>query len=930
MGRVPKEPVALQGPIMSLQGHLNHGQWDSLLDRTLGREYVLRTIAKTRDRAVHNIYASSEDGISAEEAAARRKIAGQNVLSLSKPRAWWKILYFSIASPFNVILIVLAVLAVATPGREWANSTVLMVMVFISAALRFNQDYKDGRSAVSLQADLDRQVDVRRPARGSEPQKHSFTQHPTNGTLLVPGDVIALRQGEAVPADCYLLGTNRLLVSQSSLTGESEPEYKTEKPSESADELPIFDMPNLVFMGTHVVSGKAVGLVVGTGDRTLIASVTEELKQRKPTTAFDNGLRNISYLMIVSMVAMMVVVLVLRGKASGNWAQSAEFSLAVAVSIVPEMLPAIINSNLAVGAQRLARRGATARSLSAVQNLGSITVLCSDKTGTLTEGDIALHRAEDCQGEESRHVLGLAFMASHGSENSIDVAISKAACANATETKLRTGNSVLEIPFQFETRLSGAIVRLDGEGQSLLILKGAFEEVLSGCRHIRERGSCHALSQERREAIFTRAHGYNDNGYRVLGVATRAIEDANLKAPGTGGDKAGDMAFDMIFEGLLTFCDPPRAGAATVIKELQGLGVEIKILTGDNARVAMKLCRDLNIVCDGDVEKGIQSITGPGLSELESDKAREDEFHATVQRTTVFAKLTPKQKGQIVRSLQRHHTAVGMLGDGINDCTALRLADVGISVADSSVMAKSCADVVLTRKHNNRESLASIRDAIRIGRTTHANAMKYLHMVISANFGNALSIFIAAIWLPYQPMSSLQILVLNLLYDVSQFALPWDNVDEDYLLSPHARNWRHILWFVLILGPVNTAVDMTTFCLNWFHYGLRTAEDEGRVSLAQTHWLVSGLLTQVLAVYVFRTDRVPFFRSRPSQGLVVVSLAVVALGVALAFALQPPNGFGTTPPDGFFGWMVAVQLAGYLVVLELVKMAYKRVFGRWL
>jgi len=903
------QPSGGQGPVASLSEYI---RWDFLSDPSLSREFVLRCLATTPRQRVLQIFRTIQSGLCSDTADKRRECAGPNVLTVCKPPSWPRMLFLSFMSPFNALLIVLAILSVATPGREWANFGVLMAMVAFSVALRFTQDYKNNRITAALQAEFaTTQANIHRP---------TGTQS-IGSELLVPGDIVVLGQGDTVPADCYLLNTNRLMVSQSSLTGESNPEYKTDKitTTEVAAKGSPFDLPNIAFRGTSIVSGHGTAVVVGTGDRSLIATVTEELTKTKPTSAFDKGIRSFSFLMIGLMTAMVAVVFAIRGKHSGDWAQAAEFSLAVAVGIVPEMLPAIINSNLAVGAQKLAKRGAIVKTIHAVQNLGSIRVLCSDKTGTLTEDNVNLHRFENVKGNESNQVLSLAVSEAgcHDNKNCIDVAITKAAIS---EEKMVIGTKLGVIPFQFEARFSGAILKTD-DGETKLIVKGAFEEVLNMCQFAQEEDSnisTPLLSGRRKESIFQRAYQYNDSGYRVLAVASSLIDSS--KVEGILSEALGvDIAAGLVFEGLLAFSDPLRSDAAAAINDLQSLGVEAKVLTGDNARVAMKICRDLNIVC-GDLESGIQAITGPELAEL-SDEA----FHKTVKNTTIFAKLTPKQKGDIVLSLKSQGYSVGMLGDGINDCIALRFADVGISVDNGAAVAKSCADVILTDK-----KLSIICEAIRTGRITHGNAIKYIYMVVSANFGNALSILLASIWLPYQPMTSLQILVQNLLYDMTQLALPWDKVDEEYMLKPQSWCWQRLLWFVVVFGPLSTAADMGILCLNWFHYNIRKAYHP-LISLAQTNWFVSGLVTQVVIIFVLRTGKVPFLQSTASLGLLAVTVAVLSLGIALAFALQPPNFMGTTPPDEVFAGVLVVAVLGYCVSVQCVKWAWKRVTGgQWM
>jgi Mg2+-importing ATPase len=624
--------------------------------------------------------------------------------------------------------------------------------------------------------------------------------------------------------------------------------------------------------------------------------------------------------MIGFMALMVPTVWIIRGALSKDWGSATFYSLSVAVGLVPEMLPAILNTNLARGSRRLAKKGAIVKTLNAVQNLGSMTVLCCDKTGTLTKDKATLESAEDCLGNKSLEVLKLAYtnaLHQSGTKNDIDNAILQTRTDSLGEKGL-LGECISEVPFDFERRRASTLFARKTSDQATLVCKGAFEEVISLCTKIHIGRKVVDLQEATRGRLLKHVHAYNDDGYRVLAVATRILLKESLDT-----EVERDVENDMILEGLLKFLDPPRDDAEGAITKLQDLGVEIKILTGDNVRIALKLCRSLQIV-SGDVEAQapLRAVTGPELAQLSAS-----DFHAAIAEASVLAKLTPTQKDAVIRSLKEGGRCVGMVGDGINDCIALSVADVGISVNNAVSVAKDCAAIILTEKR-----LRTVVSAIRIGRTTRGNTMKYIKMVASSNFGNVLSLLVASAWLPYQPMTPLQVVLQNLLYDLSQMAIPWDTMDAEYLASPHSWAMWDTLRFVMCLGPTSSVIDVTTFLISWFYFGVRTADDTAGIAQAQSHWFLQGLLTQVLIVHVLRTAKVPFVKSssRAPGPLAFTTLAVAGIGLAIPFI--PPLGQALAmgfPAKEFIGLLVA-EILGYCLLVQVVKMVYVRLVGRWL
>ena len=886
--------------------------WKSLMATisNSSRESLLKTISADPIQATFTNFGTGPDGLTEVEAAERLKIAGLNRLDTKKAIPWWLLLLSVLPNPFNVLLVLIAIISVATPPPSWATFVLLMVMIVLAVVVRFWQEWKGTVEAIKLQSSVVTEIEVhRRPLEAASVSKHVDLGE------LVPGDVITLNPGDNVPADCMLLHTAYLQVAQSSLTGESEPVNKTSKARGEKDDLEaIFDIQNLVFMGTVVVSGSATALVLETGNNTIIASVTKGLNKKRPSSAFEIGIRRVTYLMITMMLIMVSVVLVIQGELSHNWASASLFALSVAVGIVPEMLPAIINVNLARGAYVLSKKRAIVRRLDAVQNLGGMTVLCSDKTGTLTRDEIRLSRAENTQGAVDAHVLRLAYTNAtyqSGKKNSIDAAIIQQ--CETVEKIEPLGECVAEMPFNFEKRRCSTVIR-KSDGGLEFICKGAFEEVLGLCSRIRVGDKVVRLTDEESKRLYKKAHAFNEDGLRVLAVCTKELVELDVDDP----DWIVMAESSVILEGLLTFLDPPKEDAADAIACLRDQGVEVKVLTGDSLRIAAKVCRTLHLTGPY-IESGIQSISGPELAKLNGDK-----FHEAVKRCTIFAKLTPNQKGEVITSLKSSGQCVGMLGDGINDCLALRIADVGISVNTAVNVAKDCANVILTQKE-----LSIIVDGVKVGRLTYGNTIKYCKMVMSSNFGNVFSVLIASAWLPYQPMQPIQIIIQNILYDISQMTLPWDGMDAEYLARPKQWNIWDLARFCIVFGPTSSTIDMMTFCLNWFYYGIRTA-DSPLVPRAHTHWFLEGLLTQTLIVHMLRTAKVPFFQSWAARPLIFTTSTIMVIGLVLPYLKPIAKLLGLVWPANSFLGFLAVELLIYCLEVQFVKVVYIKIFKVWL
>lgn len=879
----------------------------------MSAEDGLRAIAQMDQELLFDNLETSCNGLTDAEAAYRLQVAGPNVVSYKKAPSWWLLLLMVIPNPFNILLACIAIISVATPGPSWSTFGVLLFMIAISSLVRFWQEYRSVISIANLQNSVTSNAKIRR-RREHGPAEPVDMEIPEKN--VVAGDILLLAPGETVVADCLILEANYLRVSQSNMTGESMP--VTKAPAHATDEKNVdtlFDTKNIAFMGSSVVSGRGVALVLKTGDNSYIASIVKQLSSAREINAFQRGIRNVSYMLIGFMLVMVPIVLCISGKVSGNWGQAALFAVSVAVGLVPEMLPAIVNMNLARGAHLLSKKKAIVKRLDAIQNIGAMTVLCSDKTGTLTKDKVHLDDFVDCNGHSHTDVFQLAYInaaCQDGQGNAMDTAILQRQKEQRVPVTIPQYTKFAVIPFTFERRRSSCIIRGYTKCQ-LLICKGAFDEVLANCNRVHRNGQAEILDPAFRMALEARADKLAQCGFRVLLVARREVSAADMEAAGS----IEELESSMTLEGMLTFLDPVKDDALESVTRLRVAGVETKILTGDNMAVAINICQQIKLAGDLDSDD-IEAITGPELALLEGE-----EFDETIARCKVFAKLTPTQKGQVISHLKRAGHCVGMLGDGVNDCLAIRAADVGISVDSGSRAAKDAADVILTEK-----GLNIIADAVRIGRVTHGNSIKYIKMVASSNFGNVFSILIASSWLPFTPMSSVQLLVQNLLYDISQIAIPWDRMDEDYLERPKQWASWDLLRFMAVLGPTSSVIDVATFCTGRYFYGIATTNDN--VALFQTHWFLQGLLTQTLIVHLLRTDKFPVVQSRAARPLVFSTCAIMLIGFCIPYIPPLRDALSMTrPADTYIGILAALLLA-YCIEVQIVKMIYVRIFKTWL
>lgn len=834
------------------------------------------------------ILGARPEGLSAEEAAARLEAHGPNAVASEVAVRWWVHPLRAFQNAFILLLLALAVVAALT--RDYEAAVIITVMVLASAVLRFTQEYRSSAAAARLKEMVETTATVTRDgARREVPVDE-----------IVPGDIVHLSAGDMIPADLRLLAAKDLFISQAALTGESLPVEKSANGA-LADDAGVLEDPRLCFMGTNVISGAGTGVVIATGPRTLYGSLAGRVTERRVETEFDRGVSRISRLLIRFTLVMAPAVFLINGFTKGDWTQSFFFALSVAVGLTPEMLPMIVTANLARGAVNMSRRKVIVKRLPSIQDFGAMNVLCSDKTGTLTLGRVVLERHLDVLGRESEKVLQLAYLNSYyqtGLKSLLDAAVLEHA---ELESGLRVATDyrlVDEIPFDFSRRRMSVCVETE-KGEELLITKGAVEEILAVCAQVEIDRQPHPLDEEARAAARRLVSELSSEGFRVIAIAFRRFP------LGRGQYTQADEA-SMTLAGFMAFLDPPKDSAAPALRALAEHGVRVKVVTGDHEAVTLRICREVGLEVEG------------VLLGAEIDRMSDAELAAAAARANVFARVSPEAKARIVRALQSGGAVVGFLGDGINDAPALRQADVGISVNTAVDIARESADIILLEK-----SLMVLEEGVLEGRRTFGNILKYIRMGASSNFGNVFSVVGASLWLPFLPMLPLQLLVQNLLYDLSQIGIPFDDVDEEFLRQP--RRWQAgaIARFMVLLGPVSSLFDYATFLLLWFVSGARHPAAQ---PLFQSGWFVEGLLSQTLIVHIIRTRRIPFLESRASAALLFTTGAVIAAGVAIPFTRLGAS-LGMRPlPAAYFFWLLAI-LAGYCALAQAVKRWYDRRFG---
>lgn len=882
---------------------------------------------------------TNRQGLTETEAKKRLERHGKNEIVHEKLPAWYMQLLACFKNPFILILLSLGTFAYIIDD-DLEAVIIIATMVTISVLITFTQEFRSMRTAEKLKAMVKTTSTVIRRSENSQQAKQQtegqqlpnllVEQKEIDMELLVPGDMIHLSAGDMVLADVRLIASKDVHVGEAALTGEAMPVEKMDimpsspkhghtatqtqtqtqtqaqaqaQASSQKQTTPpnALELSNMCYMGTNIVSGSATAVVVATGTDTYFGAMASTLLEKPPLTSFDKGIRSVTFVLIRFMAIMVPIIFFVNGFTKGDWLQALLFGLSVAVGLTPEMLPMIVASNLAKGAATLARNKVVVKQLNAIQNLGAMDILCSDKTGTLTQDKIILAKHLDLQGQKDLQVLEYAYLNSFhqtGLKNLLDVAVLQ----YAEDADIRNKYTKIdEIPFDFNRRrMSVVLERQDGE--HLLICKGAMEEVLRISTHAYKDGQIVPLTATITKRVQQLADNMNADGLRVLAVA--------VKQPGARKGTYGlQDEKDLTLVGYLAFLDPPKETAKTAIKALQEHSVDVKVITGDNEAVTRKVCKDVGIHIE-------HLLLGNDV-----DAMSEEQLAVAAEKTTVFAKVNPLQKARIVRALKNNGHTVGFIGDGINDAISLKEADVGISVDTAVDIAKDSADIILLEK-----SLLVLEQGVVEGRKTFGNMIKYIKMTVSSNFGNMFSVLVASAFIPFLPMLPIQLLIQNLLYDISQLAVPWDTMDEEFLRKPQQWDAKSVGRFTLFIGPISSIFDMTTFALMWYVFAANTVESQ---ALFHSGWFVLGLLSQTLIVHMIRTEKIPFVQSKASTPVMVLTGLIMALGTALPFTGVGAS-IGLQPlPLAYFPWLVATLLA-YSVVTQAVKKWYIYRFNEWL
>jgi len=853
-------------------------------------ERRLRDACTSNVDAALALAATSASGLLEDEALERQREYGPNVLAGEKRRGFLLEILSRLKDPLVVILLVICAVSYAT--GDLASGTIVLGMIFISVFLSYFQERRSSDAAEKLKLMVQASSVVLRAGREIE----------IPISEVVPGDIVLLAAGSIVPADMRIISAKDFFVTQAALTGESMPVEKFAAPDTGSQG--IFSLTSACFQGSTVLSGSARGIVINTGMRTFLGSVAADIAGPKGLTDFDKGLKSFVLLMIRFMLVMISIIFLVQGIFKHNWLEALLFGLSVAVGLTPEMLPMIVTVCLSKGAVFMSHKKVIVKKLKAIQNLGAVDVLCTDKTGTITQDKVVLEKHVDVTNRPSEDVLRYAWMNSYyqtGLRNLLDNSI----LSNEDLDVERSLRKVDEIPFDFNRKRMSVIVEY--EGDHVLICKGSVEAIFEACDKYQIDEDVFPLIEIVKQDILEEYASLSSQGYRVLAIAYR--EYSSTKESFASADETG-----LTMLGYLAFFDPPKDSTEKAIASLDKHGVRVKVLTGDNELVTAKVCEEVGF-------KAEKVITGRELDALSPQ-----DFAEAVEGHDVFARLTPAQKEQIVRTLRFRGHVVGFMGDGINDAAAMRAADVGISVDTAVDVAKESADIILLEKN-----LLVLEDGIVEGRRVFNNIIKYIKMGASSNFGNMFSMLGSSILLPFLPMTPVQILLNNLLYDMSQTGIPLDNVDAESVERPQSLDISFIRRFMIFIGPISSIFDYATFGLMWWFFGcsgfLLAGASEGMKgqleALFHTGWFVESLLTQTLIVHIIRTNRIPLFQSRASLAMISSTILVMAIGVALPFTpLAPFLGLVPLPPV-FWLW-----IGGFLVCYSILTHFVKTWFAR--
>lgn len=864
-------------------------------------------------------YKTSALGLVDDQVEENRDAYGENVITKGQEDSMIKKIYESIINPFTVILLVIALVSfitnvwLAKPGEQDPTTSIIIVtLVLISGGIRFIQELRSDKAASNLSRMIVNTATVLRD--GSE-QEIPIDE-------IVVGDVIKLSAGDMIPADVVLIDSRDFFVQQSGLTGESDAVEKiclSKAESQNLDSLLASE--SLAFMGTNVISGRATALVLVVGDETMMGAIEQTINTYDEPTSFEREMNTISWLLIRLMLVMVPVVFVINGLTDGDWLEAGVFALSVGVGLTPEMLPMIITASLAKGSIIMAKEKVVIKKLNAIQDLGAIDILCTDKTGTLTQDEIVLEYPLDIHGELDLSVLRRAYLNSYfqtGLKNLMDRAIINRTQKEAKKHEIvrdldQTFHKIDELPFDFERRRMSVIVK-DEDGVVSMVTKGALEEMLSVSTYVEYKGEIKRLTDEVRQEVLAEVAQLNEQGLRVLGVSYKTDLDENDIF-------SVEDERDMILTGYLAFLDPPKPSAAPAIKALAEYGVTTKILTGDNEKVTQAVCEKVGL----DVERILLGS--------EIDTMTDQELAQVVETTTVFAKLSPDQKARIILCLKNNDHKVGYMGDGINDAPSMKVSDVGISVDTAVDIAKETADVILLDK-----DLMVLEKGLVEGRKVYANMTKYIKMTVSSNFGNIFSLLFASIFLPFLPMAPVHLIVLNLIYDLSCIALPFDNVDKDFLKKPRIWEANSIMRFMAWIGPISSVFDIITYMLLYFlvvpmilghGYNHGAVDAAAFIMVFQTGWFIESMWSQTMVIHMLRSPKLPFIQSRPAFSVVVTTLVAAFFVTSLPYS-PLASILKLSQLNGLYFVLLFAIIVLYMLSVTVVKRIYIKKYKEWL
>lgn len=847
-------------------------------------------LAKCSKEELFSLYHTKEEGLSTKNAKELLELKGKNITIKNDKKSIFKILIDSFKDEFILILIFLSLINFLL--KDSLGSIIILLIAFISASIRFIEDYSINKFNQKLKKKVTTKVTV---IRNNTPTELNITE-------VVPGDIVKLNAGSIIPADIKIIESKDLFLNQANYTGES---ILVEKETSLDNNNPdLFNISNIALMSSNVVSGLGTGLVLKTGFDTYLGSVGSKIKFSKDNTNFTQGIKSISKLLIKYMVLVCLFVIIVDGLIKKNFSEALLFALSVAVGITPSMLPMIVNVNLSKGSKRLAKKDVLVKDITSIENLGSIDILCTDKTGTLTENKIVLEKYIDATGKESKNVLEYAYLNSTystGIKNLVDKAIITYGTKNRIEALTTKYEKIDEIPFDYTRKKQSVVVK--NKNKYLMITKGALEEILTDCQEVKLENRVVGLTKDIKDNIISKAKDLASEGMQVIALA---IKDTY---PGKELFNSSSEK-NLVFIGFVAFLDEPKKGVKSILNKLSNINVKVKILTGDNPYATKNICslaglNSGNILLGSDIEK-----------------MSDEELTPLLETTDVFARMNPLEKERIVHLYKKTGHVVGYMGDGVNDAPALSSADVGISVNTAASIAKETSDIILLKS-----GLNVIYDGILEGRKVYGNIIKYIKMALSGDLGDVFSIMLASIFLPFLPLIPIQMLIQDFIYDFSQLGIPDDNVDPEYLKTPRKWDVKGISRFMLIMGLTSSLIDALAFLIFLFIFKYNTID---KASYFQTAWFITCLVTELTIIYNIRTSKIPFMESNASKKLNILIIFSLLLTIIMPIILSPIKSFNFVILPFYFYFILFALTNLYFLLVLLVKKVYIKKYGEWL